>query len=347
MPDTMSGSRRGRGCCVGGCLLHLLTIGVTLLVATVWLLQRYPGEDWWLTTLLTWGSQLPWVVLPALMLLVTVISGRPLLSAVNLAAALFALLFVAHFQINPGKPDPGDSPVIRVATWNVHGFTRDDEALRERILAWNCDIVCIQESVSSVLDDLLPGYEYVHDGHMGVYVRGEIVSHERVWIGKERPRYMLVVNAFTDAGPVTVMTVHLPRYLRSPFPRDPEQLSRYVVEAVEERGERIAEIVSHVPEAGPVILAGDFNTPPGSRYWRLLNDHLTDVFDATGFGFGYTFLWRWTYPLVRIDYIWVGGGAIPITSRIKEEHPSDHRPVIAEIALPRLQYAGFGAESGG
>lgn len=325
----------------------MLTLAALLLVVGVWLLQRHPGEDWWLTTLLTWAPQPQWIVPPALMLLLCIIARRPLLTLINLAVALFALLCIADFQVNPRPPDPGDHLVIRAATWNVHGYTRDREALRERILAWDADVVCIQESVSSVLDGLLPGYEFVQDGHMGVYIRGEIESYERVRIGDLKPEYMLVANAVTEAGPVTIMTVHLPRHLRSPFPRDLKPFSEYVMEAVEDRGERIDSIISHLPEQTPVILAGDFNTPPGSRFWRQLDEHLIDAFDATGFGFGYTFLLRWKYPLLRIDYVWAGGGAVPIRCRIKEEHPSDHRPVVADIAIPAQDEARSGEDADG
>ena len=61
-----------------------------------------------------------------------------------------------------------------------------------------------------------------------------------------------------------------------------------------------------------MILAGDMNTPPTSRYWRRLRAELTDAFDVRGRGFGYTFAWRRGLALLRIDYIWAGGGAEPL-----------------------------------
>ena len=328
------GRRNGRGCCGGGCVLGILTLVAMLMVIAAWGLQRWPGEDWWLTTLLTWGPQVQWVLPPTLVLLVTVARRRRFLSLLNAATTVFALLAVAHFQVNPVHPDPGDRPVMRAATWNVHGYTRDRETLRDRILSWNCDVVCLQESNRAVLEDLLPGYEQAIEDTLAVYVRGEILRHERVFLGEKSPRKALLVEAVTDAGPVTIINVHLPRVARSPFPREVEPFSELMARAVEEREARILTLLDTLPSEDPAILAGDFNTPPGSRYWRLLDRHLIDAFEATGFGFGHTFLLRWRYPLLRIDYVWVGGGAEPVYSETRSEYPSDHRPVIADIALP-------------
>jgi len=45
-------------------------------------------------------------------------------------------------------------------------------------------------------------------------------------------------------------------------------------------------------------------------------------------------VWRRKWPILRIDYVWAGGGATPLRCWTEEAAPSDHRPVLAEIALP-------------
>ena len=58
--------------------------------------------------------------------------------------------------------------------------------------------------------------------------------------------------------------------------------------------------------AGPVVLVGDFNTPPESVLFRRVWAGYEDAFGAAGWGWGYTFTNRRTRT--RIDHVLVGGG---------------------------------------
>ncbi len=318
-----------------GCALTALSVAAWMIVGGVWALEHRPGEDWWPTALLTYGPQVQWIAPAALMLLVTAIARRPLLSAGNCAAALFALFCLAGWQITlPRESRPGEA-VVRIATWNVYGYTRDRETVQGRILSWDCDIVCLQESARPRFADLLPGWESMRSGDLRIYVRRRITRREVIRTGPYRPRSMALVEAETDAGPVTVMNVHFPRATRSrSMPRQVEPLARYVRTGVTVRDSKFAQLIEHLPAEVPLIVAGDMNTPPTSRYWRRLDAHLSDAFDAAGRGFGHTFVWRRKLALLRIDYLWTGGGARALRCWTEEAQPSDHRPVLAEIALP-------------
>jgi vancomycin resistance protein VanJ len=51
----------------------------------------------------------------------------------------------------------------------------------------------------------------------------------------------------------------------------------------------------------PVVICGDFNTPPRGRLYRAFSSRLTDAFAARGFGFGFSY--RSDLPVLQIDYL--------------------------------------------
>jgi endonuclease/exonuclease/phosphatase (EEP) superfamily protein YafD len=310
-------------------------LGLTPFV--VWGLQQFPGESWWASAALVYGPGLQWVALPALGLLLAVAGRSWQLSLLNLGAAALALLVLAGYQVNTPPPLPKDRPTIRVATWNVYGWTDDRDLVRRRVLSWDCDIVCLQESRRSVFRDLLPGYEETTVADLTIYARGEILRREVPEDPNSRYPRTLLAEVQTRHGLVTVINAHLPRSEQpgpESVPRELKPLIAYLQHAAQIRAERFAHLVEIVPSQEPVILAGDLNTPPASRHVADLSRRLTDSFDAVGRGFGNTFVLRGRLPLLRIDYIFTGGGVTPLRCETREHDPSDHRPVVAELALP-------------
>jgi endonuclease/exonuclease/phosphatase (EEP) superfamily protein YafD len=147
---------------------------------------------------------------------------------------------------------------------------------------------------------------------------------------------MLFVEIKTDAGRFEVINIHVPREEREQrTPRRLKPFIEYIRKSVEIREAKFDELLTLLPENQPVILAGDMNTPPASRYHAAVAERLTDSFQAVGSGFGHTFVWQQQWPLLRIDYVWSGGGITPVRHQIRPHEPSDHRPVIVDIALPR------------
>jgi len=80
---------------------------------------------------------------------------------------------------------------------------------------------------------------------------------------------------------------------------------------------------------GPVLLAGDFNTPPESAIFREVWADYTDAFGAAGWGWGYTFHGGRTW--VRIDHVLAGKGWHCGRCRVGPHVGSPHRPVWAEL----------------
>lgn len=335
-PDSES-STGHRGCCRSSCALTVASVASTALVAGVWVLEHHPGEDHWLGALAVYGPQVQWVVPPALALVATLLTRRGALSAMNLAALMVALFTLAGLQMNNPAQAPPGRPTMRVATWNVYGYTRDLERVRSRIASWNCDVVCLQEAKRPEFADLLDGYASAESADVRTYVRGDIVSSERVPLRSDPPRHALVVRARTDAGPVTIINVHFPRARGAhPTPRELEPLKRYLQQGVKVRDTKFSHLLEALPREGPMLVLGDMNTPPTSRNWRRLRERLTDAFDAAGRGFGHTFVWRRRLPLLRIDYVWANASVRPLRCWTLGHRPSDHRPVLADLALPAV-----------
>jgi vancomycin resistance protein VanJ len=79
------------------------------------------------------------------------------------------------------------------------------------------------------------------------------------------------------------------------------------------------------------LVAGDFNSPPGSHGLRPLRRRLADAFAADGSGFGFTFPNR--LPLLRIDYLLVSPELAVLDCRVLRTGASDHRAVVADLRL--------------
>lgn len=76
--------------------------------------------------------------------------------------------------------------------------------------------------------------------------------------------------------------------------------------------------------AGPFVLVGDLNAPPGAPELRHLM--ATDLFRACG---DLASTHRMTRQ--RVDYVFADQGWTPVASRVLRVGPSDHWPVVVEL----------------
>jgi endonuclease/exonuclease/phosphatase (EEP) superfamily protein YafD len=83
------------------------------------------------------------------------------------------------------------------------------------------------------------------------------------------------------------------------------------------------------------IVAGDFNSTPDMRQFRdLLTDGYRDAVQQTGAGFAPTFPSRWWHPpLITIDHV-LTRNAAATSIRTVFIPGSDHRAVLATVAIP-------------
>ena len=82
----------------------------------------------------------------------------------------------------------------------------------------------------------------------------------------------------------------------------------------------------------PVLVCGDLNSVPLSYEYFTLKKDLTDVFEESGKGLGWTF-YDYYYP-IRIDYIFASNSFTPMQCYVdKTITISDHYPVLATLKL--------------
>jgi len=89
-------------------------------------------------------------------------------------------------------------------------------------------------------------------------------------------------------------------------------------------------------ERGPVVVAGDFNATWGNRpFRRLLDTGLVDAAAARGSPLQMT--WPNSLailpPVTRLDHVLTRNGLDVIRVRVGQGRGSDHRPLVADIAL--------------
>lgn len=83
-------------------------------------------------------------------------------------------------------------------------------------------------------------------------------------------------------------------------------------------------------KAGPVVLAGDFNSDPGSpELGLLLNGGMSDCFD----GIPDNLTFPSNAPKRRIDYLLYNSLLAQDSAAVSESTASDHRPIVCEFWL--------------
>jgi endonuclease/exonuclease/phosphatase family metal-dependent hydrolase len=82
-------------------------------------------------------------------------------------------------------------------------------------------------------------------------------------------------------------------------------------------------------EQGPLLIVGDFNTPPESTIYGAFWSNYTNAFTEAGLGWGYTY--NASRTALRIDHILAGPGWRCRECWVGAEVGSEHRPVIADL----------------
>ncbi|UOE94010.1 endonuclease/exonuclease/phosphatase family protein [Alkalihalobacillus sp. LMS39] len=80
-----------------------------------------------------------------------------------------------------------------------------------------------------------------------------------------------------------------------------------------------------------VIVMGDFNQQPNSRFSKQMRQYVNDVSLCAGRGKGYTF--PAVYPLFRLDFIYVSRTIGLIDVEVISTKASDHLPILATIEI--------------
>ncbi|MCU0492273.1 MAG: endonuclease/exonuclease/phosphatase family protein [Chloroflexaceae bacterium] len=290
-----------------------------------------------------------WLFAPLIVLLPLALLLRSLVlrGVVAVLLLLFGLSFAG--QLLPrGTAASNERPALRLLTFNVLYGNDNADAVIAAIRAQNPDVVGMQELSGLVADaiqaELAAEYPYqflqpaAFDQGMGIISRYPLRATSRHPNGAWQQATLDMRGT-----PVTLLNVHLEAphvdlgwsdgWLRLPEVRTYDATQR------EWEAGQLFQLVDGT--AGPLVLLGDFNLSDREPLYHAFDARLHDSFRETSWGPGYTFPnqpQRFSglptpLPLVRIDYIWSGGGLSPTHARVSCAGSSDHCLVVADLVF--------------
>jgi endonuclease/exonuclease/phosphatase (EEP) superfamily protein YafD len=296
----------------------------------------FEADLWWPATIFLFSPR--WVVALPLIVLIpaAVLWCRRAILMLGVAALVVAGP-VMGFGIPWGRligPAP-EGFRLRVLTCNMHYRAVDPGPLLDLVRSAQPDVVALQEWTHPKEKDsaLWQGWDYFGDERLFLASRYRIVRHQDLGSHSgSREGSIRRYELDTPAGEVTFFSVHLasPREGLTDAVRDRQKAAAEVRSETARRwvqSQRLAEEAAAV--RGPLLLAGDFNTPPESALFRRQWADCTDAFSAAGWGLGYTYVSKTT--MVRIDHILAGPGWHVERCWVGPDVGSPHRPVVADL----------------
>ncbi|MCW5853549.1 MAG: endonuclease/exonuclease/phosphatase family protein [Anaerolineae bacterium] len=288
----------------------------------------------------------PLFLLPLLPCLVLALVCRARLAGALLAlAALPFVLFYAPLFL-PHSAAPSAPQSLKVMTHNILAANQQSDRLAEAIVAEAPDVVALQELVANHATRLAPRLSQVYpyrviyrDQGLGLYSRYPLREAQLLTLA---PESSFAIRAILDApgGPITVFNAH-PRNPRIDWSSWGGSLF-YVANFDPTRRDRAVTALAQAIERtqGPVLVLGDLNLPDRSAAYRLLTRELRDGHRDAGWGLGYTFPVArpggplgFLFPVLRIDYVLYSSDLRALETRLGAPTGSDHRPVIARLAM--------------
>ena len=240
----------------------------------------------------------------------------------------------------------------RVMTWNVLSSQGGIEKISSEIRRQQPDIVCLQETlgrrgvVSDRTPELLarfPGWHAARAHDVTVLARWPLQDERRYPHPKPSRRRVLAVTCLTPGGPLDVIVAHISTTARGARfgGRKPGNVSRAIETAslihqtAQTRLSQLPVIDGALADSKrggrPYLLAGDFNNPPRGGFNRHLKTRMTDAFAQGGWGNGYSFPAK--FPVLRIDYLWLGRGLRARRCFTVPTNASDHRATVADLEI--------------
>jgi vancomycin resistance protein VanJ len=294
------------------------------------------GDVWEPATIAMFGPLRLLAILPAALLIVAVLVNRRAL--ITLVPALLLTIIPVSGYCVPweqlGSNPPG--PRLRVLTCNMHYAKVPVGPLDRLIDETGPDVVALQEWRDGLDSNALATSEWHTHRESGRFLASRYPIRRTETIGD---------HSFGDRGSVSLYELNTPTGVVTVFSVHFASPREGLVEVKGGKGQDGIATNSELRWAqsrylagvaaqtvGPLVLVGDFNTPPQSAIFREVWDPYEDAFSAAGWGWGYTFSAR--LSAVRIDHILAGRGGRATRCWVGPNVGSPHRPVLADLVWP-------------
>ncbi|MEZ7197453.1 endonuclease/exonuclease/phosphatase family protein [Pseudodesulfovibrio karagichevae] len=323
-------------------LVWLYLVCIVAATLLMWAL----GDRWWPATLLLFGPR--WMLgLPLVALIpLALFRRRFLLLPLGLSLVVF-LWPLLGWNVVLGSPSAAPGASIRVLSCNTKDGHINRDALAALITNLSVDVVALQELPKWFALPILPGWHAYREHGVAIYSRYPLERGKAVWAAHppHLNKRLSGLSAVVDApqGKFLFCAVHLPsaRYgLQNVISRDVgvDPAKAAMLKGETSGREHASMLVASLVEFShlPVVVAGDFNMPRQSRIFREAWGGFHDVFEETASGYGWTFYdeYRGIPVPLSIDHVVTRNGATPRDFMVGPDIYSDHRPIIADVALP-------------
>jgi endonuclease/exonuclease/phosphatase (EEP) superfamily protein YafD len=272
-----------------------------------------------------------WLFLPAYLLVAAAVCFRARLLAVTAALVVIAHLawvLPPLFRTVDVPAGATTAPRLRLIAANVRFDNRQFDAFLDELVRLDGDVLVISEVTPEWWDHIV--------------ARGLVRSHPHV---VREPRWGAAGMAILSNRPL-----HDPDIVRLVDRSVPSATLRIGGQRIRVIGVHtvapnfdfarnrddqrvVSTIVRRAPQ--PRIVAGDFNATPYNRWYDELRGlGLDEVHEAVGEPFATT--WpngHHPLPPVRIDHVFTDAAIVPLAVHQGDGPGSDHRPVIADVAV--------------
>jgi endonuclease/exonuclease/phosphatase (EEP) superfamily protein YafD len=255
----------------------------------------------------------------------------------TLACGLLVVALVASAMVLPRalggvtvpEPDAPLRPALTVLSFNTYEGQADVDVLADLIRRTNPDLIALPESAarfSDKLAPLVPDYRFLPSQTRGRDVQG-VTAAVRSDVGDVAVQvdrstgFPSVEISGGRLGTLRFVAFHSIAPTPGEIPEwssDLGTLGRWCADR----------------EAGPVILAGDFNATLDHSIFRSAIEGCTDSAERTGEGLIGTWptrLPRWLGT--QIDHVLVTGGITPESFSVHDVPGSDHRAIVTRLLL--------------
>jgi len=275
---------------------------------------------------------------------------------------LLAVCFACVGQAGADEKDPASRPAWKftVATYNINYGNFDLKLAAETILKSGADIVAIQETTAEQARHfrmhLRKTYKHMRF-RTGKWADGfgfmsKVPLARLTYIPKKHGHFgTWLAEVVLDGKTVQLANIHL--YPTIPGKGDKLLDIVKLVSATENvRTREIARICQKVSRKLPVILLGDFNSPPYLNVRKYLVDRkYTDSFAAVAPNgprqHTWRTKWRGTVWKQTLDYVYHTPQVRTLASRIINSDASDHDLLVSELTWAPKKAAGATTQPAG